>query len=431
MTRNGNQLLADFSVFLDDYWASETTSAGATDASTLVDTAIAEYGNDTLGGGYLRITDNASTNVHAIRRIKAFDPDSGECSAEVPFATAIAEGITYEFHRHDPRRKFEALNRARLLAFPVVSTVLVDESVTGDGVNATIKVPPDMRRGPIQVFGERYTSYDQSWNFMPQTGWVSSYGTVSSYNKSNTDLVLPRNVASCVTWVISENTSADDLLITESQLLKGVTAAALSGRRVTVGAFVYCRRPERIQFKVTDTWDTYLSSYHRGLGWEFLTVSFDVCTSNLVFTAGLRSDGLITQDTLVAMEDVFGIVGDTIPQQFDYPIGIRGSYSTSSNVVELDSVPLRGQQLRLVGHRPISPLTGTHAQQSVGNMDVDEENQELLFAKAARLLFVGEGMRSGQVDEAMPKVQEIEDRYKNMKAEFGTRAPYIDQVKVW
>ena len=69
MALTGSVLLAGFSRFIEDHWAGTTTSAGAADGTTLVDTSLRRYGEDAWRDFYVRPT--GATNAYAIRRATA------------------------------------------------------------------------------------------------------------------------------------------------------------------------------------------------------------------------------------------------------------------------------------------------------------------------------------------------------------------------
>ena len=433
MSRTGDELLVDFSSFLEDNWASETDGAGSTDKSTLVDTDIAEYGSDSLVGGYIRITEPAHADLYTVHRVREFDADSGGARVETPFSTQIVSGVTYEFHRHDPRKKLSAINRARLLAFPQVSRVVLDETRTGDGYSNQVPLPADMRTGPIQVWGECPIGVGQSWNFLPQTGWTAGAGsTLATYTSNSSDPVIPRRQASCSLWTIT-GASETTLSLTAAVLAHSLTAASLAGRRVTVGVWAYCRVANRISLRVTDdSGASNATASHQGQGWEFLTLTLNVAPANATtFTVALVASAGAA-DVMVAVEETYGIYGDYIPLDYSYPLSEKGVLRDgATGVLYLDEVPQRGQQLRLVGRKPLSDMGSTHAAQSVASLEIDVQNQELLFAKAARLLYTGEGLTAGQVEAQFPKITEVEGRFKEQAKNWEVRLPFSDSVKVW
>lgn len=427
--RTGEELLADFSVFLDDYWESVTDEDGSSDKSTLVDSAIANYGADTLVGGFTRILQGGSQ--YDVKRVLSFDPDAASVQAEGIYTTTIPANTRYQFHKHDPRTKLSVLNKARLLAFPEVSVVVFDETRTGDGQNRKIVLPPLMRTGPVQVYGEIPLGIDQAWNFLPQTGWTAGAGsTVTEYALNTADLVLPRRQNSCRLWAVT-GASATTLSLTANQLLHSVTVGTLSGRRVTVGVWTYCRVANRVNLQVIDSSGTQFSNAHQGYGWEFLTVSFDVTPGTSIFTVQLAASAA-ANDVLVGVEEVYGMLGDYIPLCYDEAMTTKGTWRDPINgQVLLDGVPDRGQQLQLIGRRLLTDMGRTATEQAEAAVEIDETTQELLFAKAARLLYVGEGLKAGQIEAQFPKITEVEGRFKEQAMNFAVRPPNVDTVKVW
>jgi hypothetical protein len=197
--------------------------------------------------------------------------------------------------------------------------------------------------------------------------------------------------------------------------------------------WAYCRTANRLSLRVTDDAGVHDgAASHQGLGWEFITVTFDVSPINAtLFTTALVVSAS-TADIVVGVEDAYGIIGEQIPIEYTYALTQRGAWRDAVNgVLLLDEVPLRGQQIQLIGRRPITNMGNTHELQSTASLEVDEQMQELLFAKAARLLYIGMGLRTGQIDEQFPKILETEQRFKEMAPNWEVRLPYTDSVKVW
>ena len=103
MSRTGAQLLTAFSRFIGDEIEPAgltTSSAGASDGTTLIDTDLRQLGEDSIKDFYLRPT--GSTNQYEIRRITDFAESNGTCTVAPAFSAQAANAQAYEPHRYHP-----------------------------------------------------------------------------------------------------------------------------------------------------------------------------------------------------------------------------------------------------------------------------------------------------------------------------------------
>ena len=93
MAITGANLLTGLSDFIGDDFSSPTTGTGASNGSTIVDTALEQYGEDSLRDYYIRIT-GSGTNQYVIRRISGFAASTGTLTVAPAYAAQVAGSIT-------------------------------------------------------------------------------------------------------------------------------------------------------------------------------------------------------------------------------------------------------------------------------------------------------------------------------------------------
>ena len=135
-TISGCDLLVGFSKFINDYWASTTTSAGSGTFNTLVDTSLSRFGDDQIIDFYVRITGTGNLQ-YDVRRITQFVSATGTVFVDPPFSETVASGTDYQIHRYDPSLKFECLDEARLRedVFEHAFRLIYDDTSTSDGLS--------------------------------------------------------------------------------------------------------------------------------------------------------------------------------------------------------------------------------------------------------------------------------------------------------
>ena len=296
-TRTGEQLLDDFGIFLDDKYESTTTGAG--DTTTVVDTALAEFGTDRLIGMYIRITANVAGNQYLVRRITAFVSATGTVTVAPAFAGATGSATTYELHRYDPEKKFRALDEARIEAVADLYQLIYDETLTTDGIATEYPVPSSIRHGPMAVQIEQPVTVDTSWNFIQDprgdslTNWTAASTTATVVTRAENDRLIPKydqSATKLATATVTNGTYKQPV----ASMTNSITAALAGGRQMTFAAWVYSRVASRVALTLEDGTDTTTGTAHRGLGWELITVTKEIADANATtLTAGFD----ITNDT--------------------------------------------------------------------------------------------------------------------------------------
>ena len=427
MSLTGQTLLEDFSKFIGDYIASETTGAGST--TTLVDTYLSRYGDDKVIDWYLRITENVGGNQYLVRRISDFVSSTGTCTVAPAFAGSTASGTTYELHRYDPAEKFMALDEARMRVFPDLCIIRYDDTLTGDGINSVFDIPTNVRRGPLRAVEEVPLACETSWNFLTNpsgsttTSWTASSATASTVTRTQADLAIPKydSVATKVAVAASTNGTYGQVVAD----MTGVTAATAAGRRMTFAAWVYCLTASKVTLKLTDDTATTTSSFHGGAGWELMTVTRDIVATNAT-TLTVKVDVANSAGAVnFWLNRAWFYFGDANRVRDIYRS--TNSYSVrrddTTQKIYLDWVPERGHQVRLIGQDILSELGTTISTQVTNTMEVDDPLAQILYAEAAKIMFAKRGLNTANVSEVAVRVQAAERLKAEIRKEWKMSSP--------
>jgi hypothetical protein len=429
MVMNGAQLLAGLSEFVNDYEASTTTSAGNSGGTTLVDTYASRYGDGYLSGMFIRIT--SGTSVNQIRRVTSNTQATGTITVAPAFSAQVATSVTYQIHKYDPQLKFRALDKARFDVIDNVYQLIYDDTVTSDGQSDVYDVPPTINIGPILAISEEPLGYDANWNFItnPQgnstTGWTASSVTATTYDRNDNDRVVPKYDESCTKLVIATAT-AGTYSQTVANMNHNVTASMAAGRDLTFAAWVYSRVADKVRLSIADDNDTLFSNYHLGLGWQLLAVEKTIVQNNATtLTVAFNVANTTGQLTMYWNRAwcYFGAkerVTDAIFNQ-EHAIDIRRDDATQHII--LASIPPRGYQIRLVGKAPLSELGTTLATQDSGYMEVGADNAELLYARAAELIFQWERINTDNQEEVTNRIRMVRERQPKLKQNWAQETP--------
>jgi hypothetical protein len=422
MTLTGADLLEALSEALDDLHQSTTTGAGST--TTLVDSTLAKFGDRANEEAFVRLTEDSAVagNIWLVRRITRFVTDTLTLDSAVP--QIIDTGKDYEIHRYDPRKKFRALDRARILAFPQVAKIVVDETLTSDGTNTQLAIPTSIRRGPAFVWSEEPLDPQIRWNLLTNPrlnsldGWTASSTTASLYQRTANDFVIPRHEDYCTKLVGNG---------TYRQSLGSTLAAAAAGRRASVAAWVYSRYATPTVTVIDDSGTIITSNTHGGAGWQFLTGSATITGTNATTLTVSINTG--TANAVFVERVWFGFV-DAIKTDYPHPVRRRGTHRDEDEAfLRIRAAVPRGYQYRLEGRTPVTALGETAATQVTNTMEVSETDQDLIIYTAMRILLTWEGMGTGEMEARYPEIAAAEARFKELEEDWKRRYPqsgYLD-----
>lgn len=440
MSRTGNQLLTQLSRYIGDLDFPEgLSSTGAGSTTTLVDTALSRFGDDYLLDWFARITENVNGNQYLARRISDFVASTGTCTFLPAFAGSTASGTDYELHRISPAEKFNALDEARISAYPSLGILAHSDTLTGDGVQRTFDIPTTIRRGPITMYQERVMAPEQSWNFLTSprgdnlTSWTAGSLTAALLAASSSDNTVPKYPdSSCTRFTVASSTAAT-YTQTISNMTNGVTAALAAGRKMTFAAWVYATTASRIRLGITDATTTTYGSYHQGLGWELLTVERTVPGNNATTLSAVFDmpslSGAMTyfwQKAWFYYGAAEKVVESWEPVKSDH---IRRDDTTQQ--VTMAFVPARGRQLRMVGRALLSALGDTASTQATNTMEIDEAEAEILCAEATKILFT-RGILSTAAMAALAAPMALnERRLKELQGKWKQKTPGPRVTSMW
>lgn len=427
--QTGAQLLQGLSSFVNDWESSTTTSAGNSGGTTLVDTYMSRYGDSRLSGMFIRLT--SGTYNTQVRRISSNAQATGTITVTPAFGGQVASGVTYELHRYDPDLKFRALDKARFDVIDDVYQLVYDDTITSDGISDTYDIPPTINIGPILAIRESPLGYDANWNFItnPQgnstDNWTSSNVTATTYSRNDNDSIVPKYDETCTKLVVAAST-AGTYSQTVGNMANSASASGAAGRDMTFSVWVYCRIADKVRLAITDDADSTYSDYHTGNGWELLSVERTISQTNAT-TLTVKIMIANTSSALTMYWNrawfYYGNKERTTDAIYGQQHSIDIRRDDANQQIVLSSVPPRGYQIRLVGKAPLSELGTTIATQPSNFMEVTPDNAELLYARAAELLFQWERVDTDNQDEVNARIRMVRERHPKLRRNWAQETP--------
>lgn len=427
MARTGSQLLQALSEFLDDWFSSTTTSAGNTGGTTLIDTALKQFGDNRLTGRYVHIP-----GTPAVRRSSGNTQSTGTLTVAQAFAAQVAGSTAYQVHRYDPAKKFLALDKARLNVLQYLFQVKLDDTTTGDGRTRVFDVPSVIEQGPhIAYLEDPAPIQSVTWNFLTSplgdatTGWTALSLTASTVDQDDSDLLIPKYDMTCTKLVIAASTNGT-YSQTVANMANGITAAKAAGRKLAFAMWVYATQPSRVTLKLLDDDTTSTGTAHQGKGWELIWVEATIegdnnttLTARLDVSSGAEPMTIYWNRAWLYYGDKERVVDDLYHDES----AIRVRRDDTNQHVILDSVPPRGRQVRFAGKAPLTALGSTPSTQLTNAMEVDTKSQEVLVAAAADLLLRWEGMTTDDLPAVYERIKNVQSRYPELRRTWAHLAP--------
>lgn len=420
MSKTGSELLQGFSVFLNDWETSTTTSAGNASGGTAVDTYLKRYQDNRLTGRFFRPT-TAGTNQYIVQTINGNSQSTGTVTFNGDLPAQVGSSVDYEIHRYDPAKKFRALDQARYDVSDYAFRLIYNELLTGDGYTDVFPIPEEMSMGPITVWEEvPVAALNLIWNFINNAlgtdtnYWTECNCTPSIVEQFYTDLVVPKYDWACTRLDVPGTLEAL-YAQTIDNMANGITASAAAGRKMTAAVWVYCETPDRVYLDLIDDFGTTSSTAHQGKGWELLHLEKEIVNNNsLVLTTQLR---ITTGDPIVLFWNRWWLYYGSKQRVTEvytdeaFPT-IRRDEATQT--FQLTRVVVRGHQLRLIGQEVLSALGNNPSTQVTNTMEVTNNTAEMLYAKAAELLLEWESLTATDVPEVYQRIQTVQNRMKRV-----------------
>lgn len=236
---------------LGDYWASASTSAGATTKDTIVDTALKAKADDWITDEcYTRITETDDDSENDERKILKLDNDTGTLTT-FAHTEQIPTTCDYEIHRlFTASEKRLSLIHGAKAGFPFIFKQVRDESKT---------VGNWLRNGDQEEWAE--TSYADYWQVSDATATKNT--TAPYYYRGSTSCQLSGSSG----YYYQSNTEVPDLM-------------DLAGKNVTFKAKGYSSEASSLRLTIYDGTTTTNSDYHAGDNKEAtLSVSATIAAS--------------------------------------------------------------------------------------------------------------------------------------------------------
>lgn len=379
-------------------------------------------------GWYVRITEG--TAIYQVSRVTNSTQATGTVTVTPPFTVQIGSGIDYQLHQFEPKKKFAAIDSARLAVASDVYKLVYDETITTNSYSREYTIPTSIERGPSGVYLECPFSSTANWNFLPDpagdalSDWTASNATATSYSASNEDLYIPKYGDTCSKVQVAASV-AGTLTLAVGSMENNITAAKAAGRLMTFAAWVYCNVASDLTLSIlTDAGTLATSSTHQGLGWELMYVEGTVGATNAT-TLSVRISETSAAAVTFYVNDMWFYYGPytQINSQYYSMIPLRISRDDSRKRFILNETVPGRRQLRVVGKAALSSLGTDLTTQNTLTMELETGSAEILYAKAAEILFEQERINTQNMPQVAQRIGFVKDRTPDVRMNWDVDVP--------
>lgn len=329
--------------------------------------------------------------------IKSHDASAGELTV-TGIALASETGSTdFEVHRFQPSLLKDALNDARVLAFPLLHLPVHRTVFTARHQNS-YEVPSAIVERPTAIFLERGVLASHANNILANADfedWTS--GAPDNWTATNLDTAEEVSTTDVVNYVVLDTGSSARLTSQNGStgtLLQTISSpGSHSGQRISLLIWVYSMTSAFISTQITINGNINLGTpedggLHNGTGWELLTHFEDAPVTITSLTVGVSIGSTVTDNTEFYADRAVCVVGpiqeptDTGEELLNWEYRPLVAGTTVRNRVVFPYDFPNNYLLRFEGMNYLSSVST-----ETDTMEIGDPQTQLLFAYAAMRLW--------------------------------------------
>ena len=260
-----------------------TTAIGATGSLTVViSTELKDSGftnDDALNDTFIKIT--SANNDDTVRRVTDYTASSGTITISGTDLTSDSSTqATFELYRYDPDQLRDALNDARLDAFPRLYKEVLDRALTASDEVIRYTRPSSIPFNYVrQVYIEnRLDAKTFANNIVNTLNCDFESSTIGDdWTTSNITLAAESDTTTPDNWVVFEGSQSGKCTVSASStatiLMTVPSGTNYVGEEINISMWVYSKTASRVSAAIQlDSGSVSASSStHGGNGWERLT----------------------------------------------------------------------------------------------------------------------------------------------------------------
>lgn len=422
-----NTMLPAFGRFIGAYIGTFSTTTNITTSTALVSTGLTSYfeDNDQLNDSfaYIKGTNNNGVSRSVLDHVGA----TGALDLRGVVLAAESGSVDFDLYRYDPAQMIDALNDARLAAFPTLYSRKYDRTLYGVPDQKTYARPTSIEPGYTRkIFVENRIDANSFADNIAKSKDIDFEGDLTDWSTTNITLTAEVDTNEPDNLMVFAGDQSGKHVVGASSLGSSYVSVDnptnYDGEEINVTVWVYCRTASRVSAAISvDGGTAVTGSTHSGSGWERLSVTTvlgAVSTSlrvgvyaasgtaltfyadELIATAGRTEAQRPYSDPL----PFFRETGDDIYIPYTIPasqqIVVEGMGLLSSVSSGTDTMEIGGTQLqRLYAYAAVEFFQG-----DIDQLDDDEQQAALRkLTRFRRRIESGQGMMASISKKKVPQ----------------------------
>ena len=375
------------------------TTTNITTNTSVVSTGLTDLGyeiDDTLIGKWIFIKGTANPNES--RFVNDYTASSGTIDVRGTALSAESGSMSCELHEFSPARLHDALNTARMEAFPYLYKHARFEALSANYNQHELTLPSARFKGsPYEVllsriidpgtYAENYIADSDTANFNSVTNWtggaMTTFETISATTSPNTWVVLdgPSGTAAYA----KTNGSGSEASVLH---VLATNTNSIRGARVNFSIWVYyVGAVTTLVPRIMEDSASTDGTAHSATGWEKLTVSRNITTDPSSSVRVGIAEPANAAALLIYLDNAIATVGANEPVELRYERLYNWTYyePTGTNTGGTLRFPYQLPPKRTLRVRGRYLLSSVAAE--TDTMEIDEKQAELLYAFARVALY--------------------------------------------
>jgi len=422
-----NTMLPAFGRFIGAYIGTFSTTTNITTSTALVSTGLTSYfeDNDQLNDSFAYI--KGTNNNGVSRSVLDHVGSTGALDLRGVVLAAESGSVDFDLYRYDPAQMIDALNDARLAAFPTLYSRKYDRTLYGVPDQKTYARPTSIEPGYTRkIFVENRIDANSFADNIAKSKDIDFEGDLTDWSTTNITLTAEVDTNEPDNLMVFAGDQSGKHVVGASSLGSSYVSVDnptnYDGEEINVTVWVYCRTASRVSAAISvDGGTAVTGSTHSGSGWERLSVTTvlgAVSTSlrvgvyatsgtaltfyadELIATAGRTEAQRPYSDPL----PFFRETGDDIYIPYTIPasqqIVVEGMGLLSSVSSGTDTMEIGGTQLqRLYAYAAVEFFQG-----DIDQLDDDEQQAALRkLTRFRRRIESGQGMMASISKKKVPQ----------------------------
>jgi len=275
-------MLPEFGRFIGAYIGQFATTTDVTTTTALISTGITAYfeDNDQLNDTFVRILGTNNSDVD--RSVLDHTGSTGALDLRGVALSAESGSVNFDMYRYDPQQLEDALNDARLVAFPTLYQKVYDRTLSGSPDQRGYARPTSIQPGYVRkIFTETRIDAKSFGDNIASSKDIDMEGDLTDWVEVNITTTAEAETTGPDNYMVFAGSQSAKMVVGASSIGTAYVSVGnpttFDGAELNVSIWAYCKTASRLSAAISlDGGTAVTGSTHSGGGWERLTVATNV-----------------------------------------------------------------------------------------------------------------------------------------------------------